>query len=30
MASAARRSTHDPTYEITHHPNGTVSFHRRC
>ena len=20
---------HDPTYEMTHHPNGKVSFHRR-
>jgi hypothetical protein len=20
---------HDPTYELTHHPNGKVSFHRR-
>ena len=21
---------HDPTYELTHHPNGRVSFYRRC
>jgi hypothetical protein len=21
---------HDPTYETTYHPNGDVTFHRRC